>query len=107
MAKLSEAQAKNDRIQSSNIVNELYAVGANIYNLKYRAVHNANRPNLKLKKRDVGGLPKEVQQMFNVDKDGKPIVNKVPKKQKSKTRSGNKNRTNKATLQKRRRGGGR
>ena len=107
MAKLSEAQAKNDRIQSSNIVNELYAVGANIYNLKYRAVHNGNRPNLKLKKRDVGGLPKEVQQMFNVDKDGKPIVNKVPKKQKSKARSGNKNRKNNTALQKRRRGGGR
>ena len=107
LAKLSEAQAKNDRIQSSNIVNELYAVGANIYNLKYRAVHNGNRPNLKLKKRDVGGLPKEVQQMFNVDKDGKPIVNKVPKKQKPKARSGNKNRKNKAALQKRRRGGGR
>ena len=107
LAKLSEAQAKNDRIQSSNIVNELYAVGANIYNLKYRAVHNGNRPNLKLKKRDVGGFPKEVQQMFNVDKDGKPIVNKVPKKQKSKARSGNKNRKNNTALQKRRRGGGR
>ncbi|MBO7257336.1 MAG: hypothetical protein J6V11_00165 [Alphaproteobacteria bacterium] len=107
LAKLSEAQAKGNQVQSNNIINELYAVGANIYNLKFRAVHNPHTPNIKLKKREVGGFPKEVQRMFNIDKDGKPIVTAVPKKQKSKARSGNKNRKNNANLQRRRKGGGR
>ena len=104
MAQLSEAQAKNDRVKSHNIVNELYAVGANIYNLKFRAVHNPHTPNIKLKKRDVGGFPEEIQRTFNIDAHGNPIVTK-PSKQKA--RSNNKQRKNNTPSKKRRRSGGR
>ena len=104
LAKLSEAQAKNDQVKSQNIVNELYAVGANIYNLKFRAVHNPTNPNTKLKKREVGGFPSDTQKMFSIDAHGKPIVLKTSKR---KARANNKQSKNNVSLQKRRRGGGR
>ena len=107
LAQLSEAQAQNDRVKSHNIVNELYAVGANIYNLKFRAVHNPNNPNRKLKKRDVGGFPADIQKMFNIDAHGNPIVAKTPKTSTQKARSNNKQRKNNTSSQKRRRSGGR
>ena len=107
LAQLSEAQATNNQTKASNIVNELYAVGANIYNLKYRAAHNPTNPYVKLKKRNVGGFPEHIQKEFNVDEHGNPIIKKAPKAAKQKARSNKKQRKNNTTLQKRRRSGGR
>ena len=107
LAQLSEAQAKNDQVKSHNIVNELYAVGANIYNLKFRAVHNPNNPNARLKKRESPGFPIEVQRMFNIDAHGNPIVTKTAKASKQKARANNNQRKNNLSAQKRRRGSGR
>jgi len=119
LAKLAVSQAQKDHTKSAELVRELYKIGANIYNLKYRGGHEPETIKNRLKKRDVGGFPADIQKMFNIDKDGKkvkkakkqksnaPLVNKVKKTKNQKVRKNKKQRKNNTAVQKRRRGGGR
>ncbi|MBR5130718.1 MAG: hypothetical protein IKV03_05805 [Alphaproteobacteria bacterium] len=93
LTQLATAQANNDNITIQNVVNELYMVGANIYNLKYRSGPPRSMPGFKLKKRETGGYPEELQKMFNIDKDGKPIVKEKPKAKNTKKGSSKKRRS--------------
>lgn len=101
LAELAVAQATNDQIKCANITNELYMVGANIYNLKFRSAHNPRLPKT-LKKRDVGGFPKEVQKTFNIDEDGNKLVKKTTRSTKKNTRRGTRKRKNNMATQQRR-----